>query len=437
MIIKKTIFYCVVLSCLWGLMFPRLVVAQEGKNVLDSMKMDSIHRRNEEILAHQVDIADLYHQVFHPHKKADSTRKRSPITIIPNIAANPTIGLQGGIKAVAGKVLGHVPGTYMSVAATSASATTKGILYFYFVHNVFTPGNKWNLQGSIVASKSVSPDFGLGMGKGSDGNLSDQILTNPSRKPYVWHSEYYNFREKAYKRINGNLFLGMGMEFNVRRNITNPNKVAFDQTPMGVYSTKYGFDSTKYMANGFLFNMEYTTRDNINRPYKGFYMDMGLRLNQTWIGSSKDALVFTGDARKYFSLSERNPETVLGLWVWGSSVLTGHVPYMELPGTGRDPSFRSGRGYIASYFRGTQYFYSESEFRFPITRNKLFSGVTFVNIETTNDLASNKIFEVWKPAAGLGLRVLFNKATRTNLCLDYAWGSYGQKGFFLGLNEAF
>jgi len=57
-------------------------------------------------------------------------------------------------------------------------------------------------------------------------------------------------------------------------------------------------------------------------------------------------------------------------------------------------------------------------------------------MESANDLVANKIFDVWKPAGGLGLRVLFNKATRTNLCLDYAWGTYGQKGFFLGLNEA-
>jgi hypothetical protein len=48
-----------------------------------------------------------------------------------------------------------------------------------------------------------------------------------------------------------------------------------------------------------------------------------------------------------------------------------------------------------------------------------------------------KLFQKWQPGGGAGLRVLFNKATRTNLCLDYAYGKYGRKGFFLGLNEAF
>ncbi|MFT4203039.1 MAG: hypothetical protein QM610_03920 [Chitinophagaceae bacterium] len=408
-----------------------------ARRIADSLKLDSERSREKQILQQQVDIADVWNDVFHPHGKDASTKKRSPVTIIPNIAANPTIGLQGGIKAVAGKVLGHVPGTYMSVAATSASVTTKGILYFYVVHNVFTPGNKWNFQGSLIAAKSVTPDFGLGIGTGSRANETDEILTDPDRKPYVWHSEFYNFREKAYKRINGNLFVGGGVDFNIRRHISNKNGVPFGQTPMGIYSDKHGFDSTKYMSNGLLANVEYTTRDNINRPYKGFFMDMGLRLNQTWMGSTQNALVFTGDVRKYISLSEQSPETVLALWAWGSSVWGGHLPYLELPGTGRDANARSGRGYISSYFRGTQFFYSEGEFRFPITSNKLLSGVTFFSMETANDLVATKIFDVWRPAGGAGLRVLFNKATRTNLCLDYAWGSYGQKGFFLGLNEAF
>jgi hypothetical protein len=38
---------------------------------------------------------------------------------------------------------------------------------------------------------------------------------------------------------------------------------------------------------------------------------------------------------------------------------------------------------------------------------------------------------------GAGLRLLFNKATRTNLALDYAFGKFGNRGFFLNLNEAF
>ena len=80
---------------------------------------------------------------------------------------------------------------------------------------------------------------------------------------------------------------------------------------------------------------------------------------------------------------------------------------------------------------------NEVEYRFPITRNKFLGGVAFFNVETANDESGTKIFDKWQPGGGAGLRVLFNKSTRTNLCLDYAWGNFGRSGLFLGLNEAF
>ncbi|MGE8426204.1 MAG: hypothetical protein ACN6PI_25430, partial [Sphingobacterium siyangense] len=80
---------------------------------------------------------------------------------------------------------------------------------------------------------------------------------------------------------------------------------------------------------------------------------------------------------------------------------------------------------------------AETEYRFPILKNRFLSGAAFFNLQTASDELGTKLFERWQPGGGAGLRVLFNKATRTNLCLDYAFGKYGSRGFFLGLNEAF
>ena len=145
----------------------------------------------------------------------------------------------------------------------------------------------------------------------------------------------------------------------------------------------------------------------------------------------------TTDFRKYISLSDRDPETVLALWNWGSYLLSGDVPYLELPGTARDGTFRSGRGYTSQYFKGTEFNDTEAEFRFPILSNKFISGVVFGSMQTGNDEQVTKLFQVFQPGYGGGLRILFNKATRTNLALDYAFGRFGNKGFFLNLNESF
>jgi hypothetical protein len=375
--------------------------------------------------------------VLHPKEKGPVVHSKSGITVVPNVAANPTIGEQLGIKAVAGKKLGNDPATLFSVAATSASITTKGIVYFYINHNLFTPGNKFNFQGNLIAAKTVTPDFGLGIGrKPTGGTAADSVLADPAHKAYGLHAYYYNVREKVYKNVAKDLFVGAGLSMEIRRQISQKDTVN-NTTPLSVYNNRHGFPQDHYSSNGFLFNMEYITRDNPNRAYKGIYLDLGVRINQTWIGSTKNATQVTTDVRKYISLSTVNPETVLALWNWGSYLVSGDIPYLELPGTARDGTFRSGRGYTAQYFKGTQFNDTEAELRFPILTNKFVSGVVFGNLQTGNDEHGTKIFEVFEPGYGAGLRILFNKATRTNLALDYAYGRFGNKGFFLNLNEAF
>ena len=432
---KKILLYTIL--CL----LPAAVYGQVETTV-DSLKADSLGKDGSRTIKisddtrNQYDVADAIRDIFSPNKQVNPNKKKSGITLMPNVAYNPSIGAQIGIKAVAGRILGKDPNTLMSVAATSASITTKGILYIYLSHNVFTPGNKWNLQGSLVAARTVTPDFGLGIGHGSTLSPEDLALTNPDRKPYVLHAEFYNFREKIYKQVEDNLFFGAGVSFDVRRNVEDRHSET-ELTPYNIYMDRHGFKRSGYRANGLLFNAQYTTRDNQNRAYKGIYADAGVRINQTWMGSSKNAVQFTTDFRKYWSLSESNPEHVLAFWNWGSYLIGGTLPYLELPGPGKDVNARSGRGYTIAYFKGTKYFNSEIEYRFPITRNKFLAGVTFFNIQTANDESGIKLFDKWQPGGGAGLRVLFNKATRTNLCLDYAWGNYGRKGLFLGLNEAF
>ena len=412
-------------------------------NPIDSLKRDSLPGKTfkaqnpADNTNKQYDFSDLMRNVLHPKKKADTLHKGSGIIVVPNIAANPTIGGQLGIKAVAGRRLGNDPNTIFSIAATSASITTKGIIYFYVNHNLFTPGNKWNFQGNLIAAKTVTPDNGFGIGRNfTGGSVADSILADPTHKTYAIHSMYYNLREKVYKKVAKNLFVGAGLSFEIRRSIDNSDTTS-STTPSGIYNSRHGLPQYHYSANGLLFNVEYITRDNPNRAYKGIYFDAGLRFNQTWIGSTKNSGQLTTDFRKYFSLSATSPETVLALWNWGSYLLGGNLPYLELPGTARDGTFRSGRGYTTQYFKGTQFNDTEAEFRFPILANKFISGVVFANLQTGNDAQGTKIFTVFQPGYGGGLRVLFNKVTRTNLALDYAYGQFGNKGFFLNLNEAF
>ncbi|HEX3384002.1 MAG TPA: hypothetical protein VHS53_02380, partial [Mucilaginibacter sp.] len=195
----------------------------------DSLKADSLGKHGKKVyppnpgLWKQYDFGDLARNILHPGRKPDSLHHGSGITVVPNISANPTIGFQAGIKAVGGLKLGGDPNTLLSVGATSASITTKGIIYFYVNHNIFTPGNKWNLQGSLVAAKSVTPDHGFGIGDGKDeGNPAQTVLADPTHKGYGINSQYYNFREKVYPPNPG---LWKQYDFgDLTRNILHPGR---------------------------------------------------------------------------------------------------------------------------------------------------------------------------------------------------------------------
>jgi hypothetical protein len=64
--------------------------------------------------------------------------------------------------------------------------------------------------------------------------------------------------------------------------------------------------------------------------------------------------------------------------------------------------------------------------------------VAFVNTTTLADRETGEqLFDGFATAGGVGLRVLFNKRTGTNMCVDYAWGRQGAKGLYLGIQEAF
>jgi len=64
--------------------------------------------------------------------------------------------------------------------------------------------------------------------------------------------------------------------------------------------------------------------------------------------------------------------------------------------------------------------------------------VLFATMTTVSNCQSGEaLFDAVAPSAGGGLRLLLNKRSRTNLCLDVAWGKDRASGVYLALQEAF
>ena len=386
------------------------------------------------------DIMDVIGGIFKEEEKPAQDLQAPSISLLPIIGYNPSFGAVLGANMVIGQQKGDPANTGYSVYALGLTYGSKGILTLQARHNVFYPENKWNFQGNWQFSKYGLIDHGLGTDNDiyctSAFIINDYPITlSDSTFPIKYN--YIRLLEKAYRKIGAHTYAGIGLSFDIYDQITDIRLSDTTRTPHQIYSVVNGYDPEKYSANGLLLAFQFNNREHPIRSYGGIYFDVQFRFDQKWMGSTSNSTQIMYDFRKYWSLSKRNPEHVIAIWHWASYLISGDVPYLELPYTGSDTYNRSGRAYTIGYFRGPSYGYFETEYRYPITRNKLISGIVFMNLQSATDGMNENLYSSWRVGGGAGLRFLFQKDSRSAVCVDFSHGECGSSGVFFGLNEVF
>lgn len=385
------------------------------------------------------DLGDVIKKVLKKKSGYCSNFQKTRCTSFASFGYNPSLGFVVGAKSVMSFQLGTPTSTTGSVIGLEALYTSKGIITLQARHNIFLPDNRLNFQGNWQVSRFGIVDFGIGAGNARSGpevfNLDEFPLENTDSSFPITYN-YYRLQEKVYKKVAPHFFVGGGISINIHKRITDEKLSPAYSTPHLLYSVRNQYNPESYSANGLLFSVQYSTREHPIRSYGGMYAELTLGSNVSWMGSTHKAVQLQYDFRKYWSLSKQRPDKVLAFWHWASYMLQGSVPYLDLPGTGSDAYYRMGRGYTIGRIKGPSYAYFETEYRFPISNNQLISGVCFINLQTASDDVGKKIFQFWEPAAGTGLRILFQKQSRSTICIDFAKGR-GSSGIFFGLNEAF
>ncbi len=366
-----------------------------------------------------VDAIIILRNLFNREQKKTSPK----FSILPSIGYNPTYGLTLGANATSVFQTGSSESNPLSTALGNFFYGTKNVLNLQLRQNVFSrKANYYSLGDIQIASLSIPTLF------------SDDDETK-----YTLRYKTLRINQRFYRRVKGSFYAGVGLALELYGQIKDDSLDVSGGviTPHYSYNNSKGIPLNAYNSNGLMLNLLYHTREHPVRSYGGVFAELVLRMNQEWMGSQQKAMTLSTDIRKYWSLSAINKEHVLAFWHWATYTLNGDLPYINLPGTGMDHYTRSGRAFTIGRFRGPSFFYLESEYRFPITRNKLFSGVAFVNMQSTSNDRNSQLFRIVQPAAGAGIRILVNKKTRSNLCLDYAIGLNGNNGLFFGLNEVF
>lgn len=374
-------------------------------------------------------------------KKKDSVLVLKPIKdnfflVIPVIGSQPATGFSYGfVSQYTFKGKGEED-KYSSVNL-GATYTEKKQLLLNFKNSVMLKSNKVFLSGDWRFYVFSQANYGLGTDIIPPSSKDKSFNLSELKEPMDYN--YFKFHQTASWEIKNNYYIGAGVHVDWYTTITdkNLNLESEQLTHHYNYSQKYGYNENEYFVNGASLNLLYDSRDNQINTNNGMFININYRFNPAFNENQKASNVLFMEYRNFMPLSKYNKQHVFSIWATGQFITIGTVPYLNLPSLGWDQRSRSGKGYTQGLFRGEKLLYLETEYRFPILCNNLISGTVFGNLTSASDLERNvHLLEYIQPAAGVGLRILIDKATRTNLVFNYAWGRHS-KAFYLNAGESF
>jgi len=374
-------------------------------------------------------------------KKKDSVLNFKPIKdsfflVMPVIGSSPATGfLYGAVTQYTFK--GKQAEDKYSSFNIGATYTTKDQLLVNVKNTLLLNNNKIYLNGDWRYYLFSQDNYGLGSDIIVPARNDEDFVLEALAQPMKY--DYLKFHQTVSFRIVSDFYIGGGVHIDGYTNILDkqldvPNNILTEHYK---YSEKYGFSANEYYVNGLSLNFVFDSRDNQVNANNGWYGNINFRDNPALGKNQASSSVLFTEFKYYIPLSETNLQHVLAFWTYGQFLTHGDLPYLNLPAIGWDKTSRSGRGYTQGLIRGQNMAYMETEYRFPISCNQLISGAVFANFTTASDKDRDiKLFHAIQPAFGVGLRILVDKASRTNLVLNQAWGRHS-KAFYLNAGETF
>ena len=380
-------------------------------------------KAQDSLFSNKIDLVDLGRSFLKGHRatRVDTVKQQAGKL---HISALPVAGytLQTGFAGVLSSNFAFYTSEHsqanLSNVLTSITYSQYKQIIFPVQANIWTKANKYNIQTDWRYLKYPSLTYGLGGNTNADSG-------------YNIDYGYLRLHQAILRSVTPDLYLGLGFDFDYFWNIREVDPPTAKPTDFERYGLTKG-----EQAAGVSLHVLYDNRRNPINPGKGSYASLTYRPNFTFLGSDDNWQSLVLDLREFlpFPAGTRN---VLALWSYDwLTVGGGKPPYLLLPSTGWDAYSNTARGYIQGRYRSRNMVYLESEYRFGLTSNGLLGGVVFANAQSFTEMVTSR-FTYIEPGYGLGLRISLNKFSRTNLCIDYGWGTHGSGGFFVNLGEVF
>jgi hypothetical protein len=339
-------------------------------------------------------------------------------SLLPSLSYNPVYGFALGASLTGSGKTGAGPYSRPTFASLSGNYSTTGQVQALARGESSTPSGLYLLSADFRYLDTSRSTWGLGS-------------ISPGQEEYPMSFRQYRAYATLYRRTSGPVYVGLGYRYDEFSRIRDDRAEQGEITPFLDYS---GPGVTRTRASSVSVDFLADTRDNLGNPSSGYLLKWSFRSHLRALGSDENWQELWVTARVYPHVPKRS-NRILAFWLYGWFTF-GPGPYLNLPATGWDTYGRGARGYLAGRIRAQDQIYLESEYRVPLTRDGLFGGVVFVN-GTISTSPVSQVFESTDYGGGVGIRIKFNKAARTNLALDRAWGRLGSGGWFMGLAEVF
>ncbi|MCB9080919.1 MAG: BamA/TamA family outer membrane protein [Lewinellaceae bacterium] len=312
--------------------------------------------------------------------------------------------------------------------------------------DVFSDDNAWRYRGEAFFNRYPDRNYGLG----NKANILIAEIENDIADTLNYlrfDSDRIRFAPVVLKRAGKNLYIGLQGDLeSLYRLRTIPKEFQVIQDD----ADALWVSPIKGTRVGLGLNMLYDSRNNIINPLSGTYIEFSNFFYQPFLGSDFTFSSFRLEGRQYLRVAKNHTLAMRGI---------ANFRFSEDPIPLRGLSRVGGRNFMRGYFQGTyqdnHLLAFELEYRLPFWNEHLNAPwwklwkrlglVGFVGGSQVFHEPQDFQFNQFNLAAGGGLRILFNQASRLNIRIDYGVGlskdsngpSKRQTGLYFFLAEAF
>jgi len=319
----------------------------------------------------------------------DSTSNKLKIAAIPIINYNRTQGIcLGAMFAGYYKVNPKDTISPSSKTGVFGMYTSEGSYMLFGFQQFYLAEDKWRISAA-----------------GGYIDINFQFYYDDPSLSLGGFTDYNTQANFALLQVQRNVFkdLYAGMTFIYNKSTTKfdvPDEFGNDQTTV-----------SNLNSIGYIFSND--TRDNVNYPTKGSFMNFRNLFYRDWTGSTYDFTKFMINRNRFFKLST-DDKKILATRI-NCTIATGDVPFEGQTVVGSDDI----RGYSQGEFRNDQVYTLQGEYRWNVYRK--FGLVGFFGVASATKNFGDILDQVL-PGGGIGFRYRMIPSEKINVGVDFGVG---------------